>query len=262
MILAPELGEESSLVESIRRCSGVDATFSLLPPLADLFLHPGSINEIGGLPLVPLGRLLRRRSKYPGKRAFDVLGSGIGLVLLSPVFLVTAIAIKLDSHGPVFYRQKRIGRAGAEFEMTKFRSMVVGADTEFDDLRKSEANHTDGLLFKHTDDHRITRLGKVLRRTAVDEMPQLINVFLGRMSLVGPRPLAVAADEFDTLENERHSVLPGMTGYWQVSGGNDLTYQEMVRLDLAYIRSWSLWLDLRLMIKTVPALFSRFGGPT
>lgn len=259
VILAPELGDEEMMAESIRRCQGVAASFSLLPPLADLFLHPASVNEIGGLPLVPLGRVLHRRSTFPGKRVLDVGVAGVGLVLLSPVLIAAALAVKLDSPGPVFYRQRRVGRESNTFGMIKFRSMVVGADKHFEELRRSQANVTDGLLFKHADDPRITRVGRWLRRTSIDELPQLANVLLGQMSLVGPRPLAVAADEFDTLENERHSVLPGITGYWQISGGNDLTYSEMVRLDLAYIRNWSLWLDIRLLTKTVPALLSRRG---
>ena len=259
VILAPELGDEEIMAESIRRCQGVSASFSLLPPLADLFLHPASVNEIGGLPLVPLGRVLHRRSTFPGKRVLDVATAAISLILLSPVLLAAAIAVKLDSPGPIFYRQSRVGRESHTFGMIKFRSMIVGADKHFDELRRSQANVTDGLLFKHADDPRITRVGRWLRRTSIDELPQLVNVILGQMSLVGPRPLAVAADEFDTLENERHSVLPGITGYWQISGGNDLTYSEMVRLDLAYIRNWSLWLDIRLLLKTVPALLTRRG---
>lgn len=259
VILAPELGDEEIMAESIRRCQGVAASFSLLPPLADLFLHPASVNEIGGLPLVPLGRVLHRRSTFPGKRVLDVSIASVSLLFLSPVLLVAAMAVKLDTPGPVFYRQRRVGRDSHGFGMIKFRSMVVGADQHFDALRRSTANVTDGLLFKHADDPRITRVGRWLRRTSIDELPQLVNVILGHMSLVGPRPLAVAADEFDTLENERHSVLPGITGYWQISGGNDLTYSEMVRLDLAYIRNWTLWLDIRLLAKTIPALLSRRG---
>ena len=257
VILAPELGEESALVESIRRGGGALATFSLLPPLADLFLHPASTNELGGLPLVPLGRLLRRRSTFPGKRVLDIVVGSVALLFASPVMAIAALAIKLDSRGPVFFRQDRVGRDSENFRVFKFRSMVVGAHEEFDELRKSAANVSDGLLFKHVDDHRVTRVGRILRGTAIDELPQLLNVLMGQMSLVGPRPLAVSAEEFDTVENERHSVSPGMTGYWQVSGGNGLTYQEMVRLDLAYIRNWSLFLDIRLLIKTVPALLNR-----
>jgi lipopolysaccharide/colanic/teichoic acid biosynthesis glycosyltransferase len=139
--------------------------------------------------------------------------------------------------------------------MLKFRSMVVGADKMQALLRNN--NYSDGLLFRMADDPRITRVGRVLRNMSVDELPQLWNVVRGQMSLVGPRPLAVDPDAFSTGDSERHTVLPGITGYWQISGGNGLAYQEMITLDLAYIRNWSLWLDIRLLLRTVPLLVHR-----
>jgi len=171
------------------------------------------------------------------------------------VMLAAAIAIKLGDGGPVFFRQRRVGKGGEVFHMLKFRSMVVGADKMQALLRNN--NYSDGLLFRMADDPRITRVGRVLRNMSVDELPQLWNVVRGQMSLVGPRPLAVDPDAFSTGDSERHTVLPGITGYWQISGGNGLAYQEMITLDLAYIRNWSLWLDIRLLLRTVPLLVHR-----
>jgi lipopolysaccharide/colanic/teichoic acid biosynthesis glycosyltransferase len=171
--------------------------------------------------------------------------------------LATAVAIKLDDRGPVFYRQRRVGRNGESFEMLKFRSMVVGADNMREVLEV--ANVTDGLLFKLDADPRITRVGNFIRRASFDEMPQLWNVLRGDMSLVGPRPLPVEPESFGPLDAQRHAVRPGITGYWQVSGGNGLTYREMIKLDLAYLHNWSMWLDIRLLLRTFPALFNRHG---
>ena len=141
--------------------------------------------------------------------------------------------------------------------MLKFRSMVVGAERLIIDLR--DHNVSDGLLFKVYDDPRITKVGRIIRRLSIDELPQLLNVINGEMSLVGPRPLAVEPEDFGLVDNQRHSVRPGITGYWQVSGSNELTYEEMIKLDFAYIENWSLWLDVRLLLQTVPALVHRRG---
>jgi lipopolysaccharide/colanic/teichoic acid biosynthesis glycosyltransferase len=143
------------------------------------------------------------------------------------------------------------------FPMLKLRSMQVGADEQREDYEHHNAS--DGLLFKLDGDPRVTRVGRLIRRTSIDELPQLVNVLLGQMSLVGPRPLPVAPDRFDAWDNERHAALPGITGYWQISGGTALGYDAMVRLDLAYIRNASLLLDLRLLARTVPALLHRRG---
>jgi lipopolysaccharide/colanic/teichoic acid biosynthesis glycosyltransferase len=155
----------------------------------------------------------------------------------------------------VLFRQRRVGKGGELFDMLKFRSMIVGADRLQAQLRHN--NFSDGLLFRMEDDPRITRVGRIIRRLSIDELPQLWNVVRGEMSLVGPRPLPVDPDAFSRGDSERHTVLPGITGYWQISGGNGLAYQEMITLDLAYIRNWSLWLDIRLLLRTVPALVQR-----
>ena len=255
VVLVPVHTDDIDLAGRLQRSRGLDARFSLVPPLGDLFLHPGRVSELGGVPFIPMGRVLRTRTSFPGKRAFDLLAAGLMLLLLTPVFAAAALAIKLDDGGPVFFRQRRVGKGGVPFDMVKFRSMVVGADAMRADL--AGQNFSDGLLFRVADDPRITRVGRTLRRLSVDELPQLLNVVRGQMSLVGPRPLPVDPDAFSTGDSERHTVLPGITGYWQISGGNGLKYQEMITLDLAYIRNWSLWLDVRLLLRTIPALVHR-----
>jgi exopolysaccharide biosynthesis polyprenyl glycosylphosphotransferase len=255
VVLAPTHSDDIDLVGHLQRARGVDARFSVVPPLGDLFLHPGRVSELGGMPFIPLGRVLRTRNRLPGKRTFDVVVAAMLLLLVSPLLLATAIAVKLDDRGPVFFRQRRVGKSGATFHMLKFRSMVVGADNLRAQLQ--DQNFSDGLLFRMEGDPRITRVGRLIRRLSIDELPQLWNVVRGEMSLVGPRPLPVDPDAFSPGESERHTVLPGITGYWQISGGNGLAYQEMIRLDLAYIRNWSLWLDIRLLLRTVPALVHR-----
>jgi lipopolysaccharide/colanic/teichoic acid biosynthesis glycosyltransferase len=191
------------------------------------------------------------------KRLMDVVLSVALLILLAPVLAVAAIAIKLDDGGPILYRQRRVGYKGRPFQIIKFRSMTVGAERLRD--RLLHRNVTDGLLFKLQDDPRVTRVGRVLRRLSIDELPQLWNVLRGEMSLVGPRPLLADPSDFAGEEARRHDVLPGITGIWQVSGCNDLSYREMITLDLAYIASWSMIFDLILLARTVPALVRRRG---
>jgi len=256
VVLAPD-GSDEAILECVKGSDGLDVDFSLLPPLSELFLHPGHVAQVGGLPLIPLGGIGRHRRNLPGKRVVDLALTSTILIVASPVLALTALAIKVFDGGPVLFRQRRVGRDGRIFYMLKFRSMVDGAERQIIDLR--EHNVTDGLLFKVVDDPRITRVGRILRRLSIDELPQLWNVMRGEMSLVGPRPLAVEPEDFSAVDSKRHAVLPGITGYWQIAGGNGLTYEEMIKLDLAYIENWSLWLDLRLLLRTVPALINRHG---
>jgi exopolysaccharide biosynthesis polyprenyl glycosylphosphotransferase len=250
--------EEALLTSALPRYDEDAPFFSTVPPLAELFLDPRSVSEVGGIPLIPLGRVTQSRRTFPGKRVLDVAAALLMSLVLLPLAVGVAIAVKLDDGGPVFYRQSRVGRNGRSFRMLKFRTMIVNADQMLAEL--GAGNMTDGLLFKMADDPRITRVGRLLRKTSLDELPQLWNVLQGTMSLVGPRPLPVHAEDFAPMEAERHTVLPGITGYWQLSGGPELTYAEMIRLDLAYIRNWSLWLDLRLLLRTVPAMLHRHGA--
>lgn len=184
------------------------------------------------------------------KRAIDVAGSFIGLILLSPLFLVIAIIIKLeDPKGSVLFYQTRIGKDEKPFRMYKFRSMVTDAEERLKDLL--DKNEISGAMFKMKDDPRITRIGKIMRKTSIDELPQLINVLRGEMSLVGPRPpLVREVAEYTKYDRKRLAVTPGCTGLWQISGRNELSFREMVELDLKYIRNRSISSDLRIIFRT------------
>ena len=187
------------------------------------------------------------------KRVFDIIASLCGLILLMPVYLITAIAIKLDSKGPIIFVQERNGYKGRIFKMYKFRSMVTNAEMLLKNLEKN--NEVSGHMFKIKDDPRMTRVGKFLRKTSIDELPQLINIIKGEMSIVGPRPpINREVINYDKWHNLRMSVRPGLTGLWQVSGRNSLSFEEMVRLDLKYIRERSFWYDLKIILKTIPVL--------
>jgi len=190
------------------------------------------------------------------KRALDLTVAATLLVVLAPLLVLVAVALLVDSGHPVLYRQRRVGQRGRTFEMIKFRSMTRDADHRRAEL--VDRNMRDGLLFKVPHDPRITRTGRIIRRFSIDELPQLWNVIRGDMSLVGPRPLPVAADEFDAIDAVRHEVLPGITGPWQIRP-HEAGYREMIQLDLGYIASWSLRRDVAMLVRTVPALVRRRG---
>jgi lipopolysaccharide/colanic/teichoic acid biosynthesis glycosyltransferase len=197
------------------------------------------------------------RSSWVCKRALDLSGTAIGLVLLAPVIPVIAVAIKLDSRGPVLFRQQRVGRGGCVFDMVKFRTMVDGADRRKAMLR--ERNEAEGL-FKIADDPRITRVGRLLRRTSLDELPQLWNVLRGEMSLVGPRPLVIEDDrQVEGWYRRRLDLPPGMTGRWQVLGSARIPLREMVKLDYLYAANWSLWTDVKILLRTLAFVAGRRG---
>ncbi|MFE4810527.1 sugar transferase [Peribacillus simplex] len=196
-------------------------------------------------------------SKYylVSKRIIDILCSIIGIVLLSPLFLVVAFFIKIeDKKGPVFFKQIRLGKDGREFKMYKFRSMVSKAE----ELKASlmEQNEVEGPIFKIKNDPRVTKIGKFIRKTSIDELPQLINVLKGEMSLVGPRPpLPDEVKQYSNYERQRLSVTPGLTCYWQVSGRSNIGFNEWVELDLKYINERNLLIDIKLIFKTIEVLF-------
>lgn len=189
------------------------------------------------------------------KRLVDIFGATFGLLLLAPVFIFVAILIKIeDSKGPVFFKQIRIGKNGEEFNMFKFRSMVSNAEELLNDLL--ENNETSGAMFKMKNDPRVTRIGRLIRKTSIDELPQLWNVLKGDMSLVGPRPpLLREVSEYTEYDRQRLLVLPGCTGLWQVSGRSNIGFEEMVELDLNYIVNRNITLDLQIIIKTFSVLF-------
>lgn len=188
------------------------------------------------------------------KRLFDVVASSVAVVILSPVFLIIAIAIKInDPAGPVFYTQTRVGKDGKPFKMFKFRSMVTNADELLERLR--DQNEVEGAMFKMKDDPRITKVGKFIRKYSLDELPQLLNVVGGSMSIVGPRPpLPFEVEEYTDYDRQRLMVKPGATGMWQVGGRNALSFDQMVELDLTYINERSIWLDLKIMFETVKVM--------
>jgi lipopolysaccharide/colanic/teichoic acid biosynthesis glycosyltransferase len=193
------------------------------------------------------------------KRALDILGSSVGLVLLSPILLVTALAIKLEDRGPVFYVQDRIGKWGKIFRMYKFRSMIMGADSMKDQL--TAQNEAGEVLFKIKRDPRITMVGRIIRKLSIDELPQLYNVLKGDMSLVGPRPaLPNEAAQYNFSDRRRLEVIPGITGLWQVKGRSEIDFRGQVTLDVQYLESQSLWGDIVLLLKTIPAVLSGRGA--
>lgn len=217
------------------------------------------VREVAGVPLLTVKRSSLSPVSGFAKRAFDLVCAMAIVLVALPVWLLIMLAIKLSSPGPVFYRQMRLGRAGREFGMFKFRSMVDGADAVRE--RLVSENEADGPLFKIKDDPRVTPLGRWLRKYSIDEFPQLLNVLRGEMSLVGPRPpLPSEAEEYGEYEWRRMRVAPGMTGLWQVSGRSDLSFDEMVRLDLFYIENWSIGFDISLLIRTVPAVILGRGA--
>jgi exopolysaccharide biosynthesis polyprenyl glycosylphosphotransferase len=193
------------------------------------------------------------------KRAFDLLVGGLGVLVISPLMLLIAVAITLDSPGPVFYRQRRVGKDGREFMIYKFRSMHPDAERQLVALRGQ--NEASGPLFKMKRDPRVTRVGRLLRRLSLDELPQLFNVIKGEMSLVGPRPpVPQEVAQYEDWQHGRLRAVPGITGLWQVSGRSDVSFHDMVRLDLHYIRNWSLAMDLEILIRTVPAVLTSRGA--
>lgn len=188
------------------------------------------------------------------KRLLDILGSLMGIIFLSPIFLITAIAIKLESKGNIVFSQKRVGLDGKEFKMYKFRSMVVNAEELKEKLAKE--NEMSGPMFKIKHDPRITKVGKFIRKTSIDELPQLINVFKGDMTLVGPRPsLPKEVAQFEPWMKKRLEVKPGLTCYWQVSGRNNIDFEEWMKLDVKYVNERSFLLDIKLILKTTKVLF-------
>ncbi len=194
-----------------------------------------------------------------GKRLLDIIGSSIGLIFLSPLMLLAAILIKLDSKGPVYYRSTRVGKHDRNFEFLKFRSMNDGAEKERDDLE--HLNEMDGPVFKIRNDPRVTWIGKILRRTSIDEVPQLIHVFCGEMSMIGPRPpIPEEVVQYKPLYRRRLSVTPGITCLWQVRGRNKISFEDWMALDREYIDNMSLWMDLKVLILTIPAVLRGIGA--
>jgi exopolysaccharide biosynthesis polyprenyl glycosylphosphotransferase len=245
------------LLDKIRLIKSVGVKVSLLPRLLEVVGWSVALDDVEGVPLMGVrGYGLTQSSRFL-KRALDMGGSLAALVALAPLLVAIAIAVKLTSRGPVLFRQARVGKGGRTFNLLKFRTMYEGADERKHELLS--LNEADGL-FKIADDPRITPLGRVLRRCSLDEAPQLVNVLRGEMSLVGPRPLVVEEDSrIQGWLRRRLDVTPGMTGIWQVLGSARVPLNEMVKLDYLYRANWSLWLDIKILIRTVPFVFARRG---
>ncbi|MEZ3159115.1 sugar transferase [Microbacterium sp. BWT-B31] len=231
-----------------------DVNWVVAPTLTDVAGPRIHARPVAGLPLVHIDFPTLAGYKRVAKRAFDLVGSLIMILVLSPIMVVTAIAIRVDGRGPVIYRQTRVGRGGVEFGMLKFRSMVANADDQLASLLDVQGT-TDQPLFKVTDDPRITRVGRFIRKHSIDELPQLFNVLTGSMSLVGPRPQRAAEVAlYDDDAHRRMLVKPGMSGLWQVSGRSTLSWEDTIRLDLYYVENWSFTQDIQILFRTIRAV--------
>lgn len=229
------------------------------PSLTDVAGPRIHSSPVAGLPLIHVDFPDTKGPKLWVKRAFDIVFSGFALLILSPLLLALTIIVRTDSPGPAFFRQERVGLNSKTFKMLKFRSMVIGAEGMLASLLdESDGN---GVMFKMHDDPRITRSGRILRRYSLDELPQLINVFRGEMSLVGPRPpLPEEVAQYDHWAERRLLVKPGITGLWQVSGRSNLDWDDTGRLDLYYVENWSLTGDLAIIMRTIAAVLRREGA--
>ena len=243
----------------VRECERRQVRARIVPDLFQMSLSQVDVDTVGGVPLVGVREVSIGRGALLLKRAMDVVGAVLSLLLGAPLLALIAVAIRMDSPGAVMFRQTRVGLGGRHFEMYKFRSMHAGAEDEREAL--TEYNEADGPLFKIRDDPRLTRVGRFLRRTSLDELPQLVNVLRGAMSLVGPRPpLRSEVERYKEWHKKRLEAPPGMTGLWQVSGRSSLSFDEMVLLDIYYIENWSPWLDFKILVRTVPQVLFGEGA--
>jgi exopolysaccharide biosynthesis polyprenyl glycosylphosphotransferase len=258
IIADPDFPQERA-VDLVDRCHQRGVTVHVAPSTMEILIDRAVFVPGESVPLFTLRPPVFEGIQYVAKRTFDLLLSSLALVFLSPLLLVIAIAVKLSSPGPVIYRSIRPGMAGRPFRCFKFRTMREHADQVQHDLEA--LNESNGALFKIRNDPRMTAVGRTLRRYSLDELPQLVNVVRGEMSLVGPRPLPMR--DFERLEDwhkKRYLVLPGITGLWQVSGRSELDFDDLVRLDFLYLERWSMLLDLSILIKTIPAVLTRRGA--
>ena len=258
IIADPDFPQDSA-VELVDVCHGEGVRVRIAPSTMELLIQRAEFVPGEALPLFELKPPVFEGLDYLLKRTFDLVVASLLLVLLSPLFAAIALAVRATSRGPVIYRCPRPGIGGVTFDCFKFRTMYHDADQRQADLES--VNEASGALFKMRCDPRLTGVGRVLRRFSLDELPQLINVLRGEMSLVGPRPLPLR--DFERLESwhkKRYLVMPGMTGLWQVSGRSELDFDDLVRLDFLYLERWSVFLDLVILLKTVPAIISRRGA--
>ncbi len=258
-VVLTRLPDDDALLEALDICTRHNVRLRVVPTAARLLAREAVYVPGQSVPLFEIVPPTLAGVDFLVKRAFDVVVSFVALAVLSPLLTLIAIAIKVSSHGPAIYRDKRVGMGERPFEMLKFRSMREGAAAEQASLENS--NEADGALFKMRDDPRVTAVGRIIRRFSLDELPQLWNVFRGQMSLVGPRPLPMR--DFARLADwhrKRYLVLPGMTGLWQISGRSDLGFDAMVRLDFYYLEHWSVWMDISVILRTPLAVVTARGA--
>jgi exopolysaccharide biosynthesis polyprenyl glycosylphosphotransferase len=261
VIIAFSRASHEELLECMRGCRDHGVSIDVVPRLFEFLDGVRALDHLGGLPLLSIGTPRLSRSSQLAKRALDIVVAGSALIAMLPLILVIAIAIKLDSRGPLLFRQQRAGRGREVFELLKFRSMYVGADERKPELA-SDNDLTDGVMFKMHADPRVTRVGRILRRYSLDELPQLWNVVRGQMSLVGPRPLILPETEAlaEAWHLRRLELRPGLTGPWQINGRSQTPFHEMVRFDYQYVAGWSLARDIEILLATMPAVISGRGA--
>jgi exopolysaccharide biosynthesis polyprenyl glycosylphosphotransferase len=243
----------------LRECEQMKVEAFVVPDLFQLTKNQMKVEELNGIPLISTRDISIQGWNLILKRTFDLVVGAVMVLLALPLMGVIALAVRLDTPGPILYRQVRVGKHGKEFACFKFRSMVSNAD----DLRSqvAELNESTGPLFKIRNDPRLTRVGRFIRRYSLDELPQFFNVLRGEMSLIGPRPnLPKEVAQYQEWMKKRLSVSPGLTGLWQVSGRSNLTFDEMVLLDIYYVENWGLGLDISILLRSVPAVLRATGA--
>ncbi|HEV7162294.1 MAG TPA: exopolysaccharide biosynthesis polyprenyl glycosylphosphotransferase [Solirubrobacteraceae bacterium] len=257
-IIAPRSVDAGEMLNLVRTLKAVGVRVSVLPRLLEVVGSSVEFDDLHGVTVMGVRRFDLTRSSAAFKRTFDLIGASLGLLAVSPLLAVIAVAIKLDSRGPVFFGQQRVGRHGHRFQMLKFRTMVPDAEALKDSLR--HRNEAQEGLFKIAEDPRVTRVGRLLRQSALDELPQLWNIVRGEMSLVGPRPLVIDEDErIAGWHRRRLELMPGMTGPWQILGPARVPLREMVAIDYLYVANWSLWSDIKILLRTIPHVLGRHG---
>jgi exopolysaccharide biosynthesis polyprenyl glycosylphosphotransferase len=257
VVIAPGSADQDTILDAIRLIKTLAVKVSVMPRLLEVIGSSVEFDAVDGMALLGVRRFGLTASSHLLKRGMDLAGAVLGLLVLSPLLAALAAAVKLTSPGPVFFRQRRVGRGGEEFEMVKFRTMVDGAEALKPDLR--ELNEAQGI-FKIRSDPRLTPIGHALRKTCLDELPQLWNVLKGDMSLVGPRPLVPDEDcKIEGWNRRRLHMSPGMTGFWQISGSSRIPLQEMVTIDYLYGANWSLWGDIKILVRTLAYMAARRG---
>jgi len=253
VMIAFTRSHHEELLHALRVCRDAGVAVDVVPRLFEFLEGARTVDQIGGMPLLSIDAPVFSGASRASKRTLDIVGASVLLIAFAPLLLLISIAIKLDSRGPVLFKQRRSGRRGEIFKLFKFRSMHVGSTVEV---------RADGAIVKSREDDRITRVGRVIRRFSLDEAPQLLNVLIGDMSLVGPRPLvlAEAAALTEEWQSRRADLRPGLTGPWQVSGRSNIPFHDMIRFDYQYVAGWSLARDVEILLSTLPAVLSGRGA--